>query len=59
MADRSFEKKGNTIWVQCVKCDHWFHVSPALIKLNDVKLICPECGNQFFSKEAKDIQKSE
>jgi hypothetical protein len=53
--DAPFEKRGNSTWAQCPGCDHWFHVSPALLELKDVDLICPGCGLAFASDGAKNL----
>ncbi|MEE2997869.1 MAG: hypothetical protein VX700_12080 [Pseudomonadota bacterium] len=58
MTDAPFEKQGNSNWAQCRKCDHWFHVSPALLKMSDIDLICPSCGHAFTSADAKEIIKN-
>ncbi|MEC8087484.1 MAG: MJ0042-type zinc finger domain-containing protein [Pseudomonadota bacterium] len=58
MSDSPFEKSGNSNWAQCPNCDHWFHVAPALLRMTDVNLICPGCGHQFVSKDAKELLKN-
>ena len=50
-----FEKTGSAIWTQCPACDHWFHVSPALLRMETVDLICPGCGSAFPPREARAI----
>lgn len=55
MSDAPFEKSGNANWVQCPKCDHWFHVATTLLRMTDVDLICPGCGHSFASSDAKEL----
>ncbi|MEC7489028.1 MAG: hypothetical protein VYA17_05505 [Pseudomonadota bacterium] len=55
MTDAPFEKSGNTTWAQCAECDHWFHVSPALVKMATVSMICPGCRNTFLPMDAKTL----
>jgi hypothetical protein len=58
MTDAPFEKPGNATWAQCPKCDHWFHVAPALLRMKDVDLICPGCRHEFASSDAKELLKN-
>ena len=55
MVGQDFEKSGNMTWAQCPNCEHWFHVSPSLMALDNVNLICPECGISFPSEDAKSV----
>ena len=48
----TFEKTGSAVWTQCPDCGHWFHVSPALLRMETVDLICPGCGAAFPPGEA-------
>ena len=58
MVDAPFEKPGNANWVQCAKCDHWFHAAPSLLRMQNVNLICPGCGHTFPSSDAKKLIES-
>ncbi|MEX2453133.1 MAG: hypothetical protein WD470_00425 [Rhodospirillaceae bacterium] len=53
MTDSPFEKTGNANWAQCPDCDHWFHVATALLRMETVDLICPECSTAFLPRNAK------
>lgn len=53
MNDSPYEKTGNANWAQCPHCDHWFHVSTALLNLENVDLICPDCSTPFPPADAK------
>lgn len=50
------EKTGNTSWVQC-QCGHWFHVANALLDAEAVPLHCPACHREFFTAEAKRVER--
>ena len=58
MADRSFEKTGNSNWVQCPDCTQWFHVSSDLLEMETVPLVCPECAHSFPPDRAGEIIRS-
>jgi hypothetical protein len=53
MSDSLFDKTGNATWAQCPACDYWFHVAPALLALETVDLICPDCSKPFAPADAK------
>lgn len=53
MNDSPHEKTGNANWAQCPECGHWFHVSIALLNLETVDLICPDCSAAFAPADAK------
>ena len=53
MSDSLYDKPGNATWAQCPDCDHWFHVAPALLQMETVKLICPDCTKSFLPADAK------
>ena len=53
MSDSMFDKQGNATWAQCPACDYWFHVAPALLELETVGLICPDCAHIFPPADAK------
>ena len=53
MSDSMFDKPGNATRAQCPACDYWFHVTPGLLQLETVDLICPDCAKPFPPADAK------
>jgi hypothetical protein len=53
MSGSIYDKPGNATWAQCPSCDHWFHVSPTLLAMDGVDLICPGCAKPFPPADAK------
>lgn len=53
--DAPFEKRGNTTWVACPSCGHWFHVADTLIARGDIALRCTGCQHEFPPDEARQI----
>ncbi|MCH8183899.1 MAG: hypothetical protein IID55_12005 [Proteobacteria bacterium] len=49
------EKRGNTTWVSCRSCRHWFHTTASLIEMGSVDLHCPSCHDEFKPKDAARI----
>lgn len=49
------EKRGNTTWVSCRSCQHWFHTTAGLIEIGTVDLHCPQCHDEFKPKDAARI----
>jgi hypothetical protein len=46
-----WEKQGSAAWVSCPRCAKWFPADPRLIAERRVELVCPGCGQSFFSTE--------
>ncbi len=53
-----FEKRGNTSWVQCPKCEQWFPVSGALLDATGVPMHCPGCHHEFATADAGRIERA-
>lgn len=49
------EKRGNTTWVSCRSCQHWFHTTASLIEMGSVDLHCPQCHDEFEPKDSARI----
>ena len=57
-AGASWEKTGNTSWVQCDPCKSWFPVGPSLLARPEVKLHCPHCHREFVAAESARVIKA-
>ena len=53
-----WEKQGNAAWVSCPRCAKWFPADPRLIAERRVELVCPGCGQSFFSTETARVASS-
>ncbi len=43
-----WEKRGNTAWVECPKCQSWFPASPIMLRNDAPPAICPNCHHEFY-----------
>jgi len=43
----SWEKRGNTAWLECPACRNWFPVGPVMLRAEAPAAPCPQCHHEF------------
>jgi hypothetical protein len=43
----AWEKRGNTVWLQCPGCAAWFPVGPSMLRPQAPPACCPACHHRF------------
>lgn len=42
-----WEKRGNTAWVACARCQTWFPIATSMLRATAPDCHCPNCHHEF------------